>query len=284
MRRLVCGDFVREATRGTGYCVAGHIATNHPNGGANMNMKLKRVYIKRAGGEIASEACYAAWKGFSAKAYPLDFFEWDELTGRHLPLDRNTLVVGGTVAVHLSLKQLGVPVPLPLNIPESLLSFAGRKVWPTTLGAVRQQFARESSGPVFVKPLASAKEFVGLVLARGADLDRVRHLDDDLALQAAEPVSFVSEWRYFILRGMIVGTAHYKGDCFTHPDSTTIRRAVAEYAAAPTAYGLDFGVTADGRTLLIEANDGFALGCYGLDPVIYCEMLEARWCEIVGIT
>ena len=30
-------------------------------------MKLKRVYIKRAGGEIASEACFAAWKGFGAK-------------------------------------------------------------------------------------------------------------------------------------------------------------------------------------------------------------------------
>ena len=52
---------------------------------------------------------------------------------------------------------------------------------------------------------------------------------------------------------------------------------------APAAYGLDFGVTADGRTLLVEANDGFALGCYGLDPVIYAEMLEARWCELAGL-
>jgi len=246
-------------------------------------MKLKRVYIKRAGGEIASEACYAAWKGFSAKAYPLDFFEWDELTGRHLPLERSTLVVGGTVAVHLALKQLVVPVPPPLNIPESLLPFAGRKVWTTTLGEIRRQFADGSGGPVFAKPLASAKEFAGTVLATVADLDRVRHLGDDLPLQAAEPVGFASEWRYFVLRGGIVGVAHYKGDCFTHPDAATVRRAVAGYADSPAAYGLDFGVTADGRTLLIEANDGFALGCYGLDPVIYCEMLEARWCEIVGI-
>jgi hypothetical protein len=245
-------------------------------------VKLKRVYIKRAGGEIASEACYAAWKGFSAKAYPLDFFEWDELTGRHLPLERATLVVGGTVAVHLALKQLGVPIPPPLNIPEPLLSYAGRKVWATTLGEVRRQFAVEGK-TAFIKPLAAAKEFAGLVLANPRDLDRVRHLDDDLAVQAAEPVPFVSEWRYFVSRGAVVGTAHYKGDCFTHPDSATVRKAVADYTGAPAAYGLDFGVTADGRTLLIEANDGYALGCYGLDPVIHAAMLEDRWCEVVGI-
>ena len=246
-------------------------------------MRLKRVYIKRAGGEIASEACYAAWKGFTAKGYPLDFFEWDELTGRHLPIERGTLVVGGTVAVQLALRQLGVPVPPPLNIPESLVAYAGRKVWPTTLGEVRGQFAAGAAAPVFVKPLAAAKEFAGLVLTTARDLDRVQHIGDDLALQAAEPVPFVSEWRYFVSRGSVVGAAYYKGDCFTHPDPAAVRKAVADYTGAPAAFGIDFGVTADGRTLLIEANDGFALGCYGLDPVTYAGMLEDRWCEMVEL-
>jgi hypothetical protein len=244
-------------------------------------VRLKRVYIKRAGGEIASEACYAAWKGFSAKAYPLDFFEWDELTGRHLPLGRDTLVVGGTVAVQRALGQLGVPVPPPLNIPEPLASFAGRRVWLTTLGEVRSRVAGAAE-PVFVKPLAETKAFAGFVVASAADLERVKHFDASLPVQAAEPVTFVSEWRYFVLRGTVVGTAHYKGDCFTHPDAGTVRRAVAGYSTAPAGYGLDFGVTAAGRSLLVEANDGYALGPYGLDPVIFADLLEARWCEIVG--
>lgn len=246
-------------------------------------MKLKRVYIKRAGGEIASEACFAAWKGFSVKGYPLDFFEWDELTGRHLPLSRETLVVGGTVAVHKALTQIGVSIPPPLNVPESLLSFTGRKLWTTTLGDIREQFGTGSPAPTFVKPLASAKEFAGMVIASATDLKRVQHLDDDLTVQAAESIAFVSEWRYFVLRGTVVGTAHYKGDCFIHPTPGTVRNAVAAYPGAPAAYGLDFGVTADESTLLVEANDGFALGCYGLDPAIYAGMLEDRWCEIVGL-
>ncbi len=246
-------------------------------------MKLKRVYIKRAGGEIASEACFAAWKGFSAKAYPLDFFEWDELTGRHLPLARDTLLVGGTVAVHKALTQLGLPVPPPLNVPEPLVSFSRRKLWSMTLGEIRRQFEAGSAVPVFVKPFSSAKEFAGQVIATASNLARLRHLEDALAVQAAEPIAFVSEWRYFVLRGAVIGTAHYKGDCFAHPEPMTVRSAVATYSGAPAAYGIDFGVTADGRTLLVEVNDGFALGCYGLDPVLYADMLEARWCELAGL-
>jgi hypothetical protein len=246
-------------------------------------MKLKRVYIKRAGGEIASEACYAAWKGFGAKGYPLDFFEWDELTGRHLPLARNTLLVGGTVAVHKALAQLELPIPGPLNVPEPLRAFAGRELHATTLRDVRQQFELGRTRPLFVKPLSAAKEFAGMVVSTTTDLARVRHLEDDLAIQAAEALAFVSEWRYFVLRGTVVGAAHYKGDCFVHPSATTVRNAVLTYTSAPAAYGLDFAVTSDGVTLLIEANDGFALGCYGLDPVIYADMLEARWCELAGL-
>jgi hypothetical protein len=45
---------------------------------------------------------------------------------------------------------------------------------------------------------------------------------------------------------------------------------------------LDFGVTSDSRTLLVEANDAFALGAHGIDAVAYAKMLEDRWLEITG--
>ena len=92
-------------------------------------MRVRRVYIKKAGGEIASDACYTAWRGFSHQGYPLDFFEWDDLTRGYLHLDRLTLVVGGTTSVHRALGQIGVEVPPPLNLPRPLLGFAGRRVW-----------------------------------------------------------------------------------------------------------------------------------------------------------
>ena len=246
-------------------------------------MRLRRVYIKRAGGEIASEACYAAWKGFSHLAYPLDFFEWDDLKQRRLVLDRTTLVVGGTVAVHTALRQIGVTVPAPLNLPDELAAYRGRRVWTSTLADVRSTFREGPAGPVFVKPLAETKSFAGSLIAGEADLGRLEHLDGELALQAAEPVQFVSEWRYYVHRREVVGLAHYKGDWSAVPDSVTVRRAVADYTTGPVAYALDFGVSEDGRTFLVEANDAFALGPYGLDAVRYATMLEDRWLQLVGL-
>jgi hypothetical protein len=246
-------------------------------------MRVRRVYIKKAGGEIASEACYAAWRGFSQLGYPLDFFEWEDLTQRCLRLDPLTLVVGGTIAVHMALRQIGAEAPPPLNLPLPLLGFAGRRVWETTLGAVRLSFRSGQGAPVFVKPLAETKSFPGCVVTGEGKLGGLQHLADDLGVQAAEPVAFVSEWRYFVHHGTVAGLAHYRGEWSVVPDSDTVRRAVAAYSRGPAAYSLDFGVTADGRSLLVEANDAFALGAYGLDAVAYARMLEDRWLELVGV-
>lgn len=51
---------------------------------------------------------------------------------------------------------------------------------------------------------------------------------------------------------------------------------------APAGYAADFGVTGDGRTLLVEINDGYPLGCYGLQHNLYAQLLSARWAELVG--
>lgn len=99
----------------------------------------------------------------------------------------------------------------------------------------------------------------------------------------ADPVEFASEWRYFVRRHEVVGVGHYRGDPFAHPDGATVRAAVAGYRAeAPAAYAIDFGVAADGRTLLVEVKDAYSLGHVGLRPVPYAGMLEDRWVELVA--
>ena len=57
--------------------------------------------------------------------------------------------------------------------------------------------------------------------------------------------------------------------------------AIAEYEDAPAGYSIDFGITDDNRTLLIECNDGWSLGNYGLEPSKYCRLLGKRWHELM---
>lgn len=65
-------------------------------------------------------------------------------------------------------------------------------------------------------------------------------------------------------------------------EAAVIESAVKDFAGAPAGYAADFGVTGDGRTLLVEINDGYSLGCYGLQHNLYAQLLSARWAELVG--
>jgi hypothetical protein len=37
-----------------------------------------------------------------------------------------------------------------------------------------------------------------------------------------------------------------------------------------------------GQTALVEVNDGFGLGSYGLEAGLYLDLVLARWAELVG--
>lgn len=58
--------------------------------------------------------------------------------------------------------------------------------------------------------------------------------------------------------------------------------AVAAYTSAPNAYALDIGLTAAGATLLIEVNEGYSVGSYGLPSLRYAKFLSARWAQLTS--
>ena len=98
----------------------------------------------------------------------------------------------------------------------------------------------------------------------------------------SDAVEFVAEWRYFVHHREIVGVGHYHGDPLRAPDPEVVRAAVAAYQG-PAAHVIDLGVLADGQTALVEVNDGFSFGCYGLPPLAHAAMLASRWHEMVGL-
>lgn len=66
------------------------------------------------------------------------------------------------------------------------------------------------------------------------------------------------------------------------PYTEVIKKAVQSYTKAPAGYLADFGLADEGRTVLIEINDGYALGSYGLFYLDYAKLLAARWAELTG--
>ena len=179
----------------------------------------------------------------------------------------------------LALAHLGISVLDVPTYPDALRRFLGRKIWTSTIDRIASEPA---SWPVFVKPLGEAKKFTGRLVRETGDLVGCGDMAADTPVWCSEPVAFVREWRCFVRYGKILDVRPYKGNWRSFYDPAVIEDAVRSWPEMPHGGGLDFGVDAAGRTALVEVNDGFALGAYGLPPLLYAQLLSARWTELTG--
>jgi len=222
-----------------------------------------------------------AARGFAVLGYEVRFFRPAELPA--LSLTPETVVVGGMGTVRAALEQMGGSPPLHVGAPAVLLPYLGRESRRTTVGEVREA----ARFPVFIKPYEEAKVFTGQVVKNAGGLERLLQPRDGFPtvtagfpVLAQEPVTFVSEWRVFVIRGTVVSVSHYAGDPLIFPTAGAIRITLGAYRGAPVGYSADFGVSDDGRTLLVETNDGYSLGHGGLVADLYAELLRSRWAEM----
>lgn len=224
--------------------------------------------------EITSENAYAAYYGFSTMGWEVVFYEGNPPEG----LSRNDVVVGFIGQVRKALENLGVRPPDEIDYPEEIRSYLGRNVWRSTLHTV---YNDSNLWPVFVKPV-KGKQFNGTLVTGLKDLVGLGS-QEDREIWCSDPVELVSEWRCYVRYGKLLDCRRYKGDFKVSPKYDVILRCIEDYKSQPAGFGVDFGVTPDGRTLLIEANDSYAMGGYGLHFLDYAKLVSARWHELVGV-
>lgn len=217
---------------------------------------------------------FLAQKGFEeCGVETVGFQSLDEIP-KSEPAD---IVVGYVGIVRRRLAALGVTAP-EMDYPEALAPYLGRKVWKSTANTVN---ASPEQWPVFMKSVAD-KRIAGIVIRSPKDLIGCGAWNGDQEVWCSDVVPFVTEWRCFVRYGRILDVRHYKGDWRRFLNPAVVERAVQDWAEAPAGYAMDFGLTEDGRTLLVEVNDGYALGAYGLFYVDYAKLLSARWAELTG--
>ena len=68
-----------------------------------------------------------------------------------------------------------------------------------------------------------------------------------------------------------------KGDWRAHFDPEIVSQVLAVYQPeTPRPFSLDTGRVAAGQTVVVEGNDGYSLGVYGLMPLAYAGLLSVR--------
>lgn len=235
------------------------------------------VFVVRPDDSVYSINRQVALVGFTLRGEDIKLFEAAEID--KISISTSDIVFGGVRIVHRAFDRLGWEVAALDSVPESLSDFAARKTWQATLGDARRIV--ENGEAVFIKPVASQlKLFNGQVLRKFSDLIASAHLSDDTPVECAEVIPFLSEFRAFVLHGTAVGLRHYAGDPLRFPDAQVIQAIISQHHTAPVSYALDIGVVEDGRTLLVEINDSFATGAYGLAPGLYASIIDARWNQL----
>jgi hypothetical protein len=234
-----------------------------------------KVYIRQSTDrELSTINCANAAYGFRLIGWEIDPYE----SIADIPdLQPDEVVVGYISDIHAALTRLGIEPPLPINYPPELDRFLGRKIW---LDRVNNIVDRPELWNIFIKPALKCKKFTGKLITTSQDLIGCGDETEDSEIWCSEPVNFLSEWRCFVRYDRILGVHLYNGDWRLPVDANVVEAAIAAYRSAPAAYAIDFGVTDTGETLLVEVNDGYATGNYGLPPLYYAQFLASRWAEM----
>lgn len=232
-----------------------------------------KIYIEALNNFPIADWAVSAYQGFRDKQMDIIFFENIE----EVPVRKTNVVVGYIETTNKYLQKLGLPEKKALNIPKELEKYTGRDIYHTTMA----EFKKERHLPVFVKPDGRAKAFVAGVITK-EESRRSFFLDvpDEEPVLTSEVIDIVTEYRGYVYDKKLQGLYWYSGDFKKFVDCNVIDQAIADYSSQPAGYSIDFGLTADGRTVLIECNDGWALGNYGLEHTKYANLLLRRWMEL----
>ena len=139
---------------------------------------------------------------------------------------------------------------------------------------------KRTQKPMFVKPVQT-KLFDGALISKEEHLSYLKLENCDVLV--SEPIEILSEHRVYVHNKKAIYSCNYSGDFRINPNFEYVDKLIEAYKEQPISYTIDVAVLKDGSMTVIEFNDFWAIGSYGLYCINYAQMLLDRYCEIVSI-
>ena len=158
----------------------------------------------------------------------------------------------------------------PLNVPEQLFDFCGRKIINAELSnriniatLIEQNFYDCDGEYAFVKSMTNIKDEINGPYKYTELL--YNDIIPDGEYQISEYCTEIdSEYRCFVFENQLLGIQFYQGDFTAFPNVDKILEMIKRYSvSSPVAYTLDVAVTDDGDLIVIECHEFFSCGLYG---------------------
>lgn len=207
----------------------------------------------------------------SGKDYKLIPFS-DIESGKFDSMIKNNLFVGSVEFMREVFSRVDLDIRLPKN--------SNRE---SELITLVEAHNRVSNGErIFIKPY-DIKLFTGLILD-GCTYSCLESLPDDTKVLCYEVFNThpITEWRCYIRDGEIIDSRNYSGDFKISPNYEYVEKIISENIDDfPKSYTIDVGILEGGENVVIEFNDMWGIGNYGVDNYTYLRLLKSRYFEIM---
>lgn len=240
---------------------------------------MKKVFVEFKEGIAINVDAQNAIDGFEYRDYDIIPFEnKDVMMGKLNKHAREHPFVGSLNTMGVLFKKI-LRYPDEINFPRSVLNseLISRNIYQTSLKEFKNQF-RIDDKPKFIKSV-KPKLIHGREISSYFDFHMI--YADDCQIWVSDPLDIISEYRCHIHNRKLVYCSNYDGDFRVSPDFSYIDKLIQSYDNPPLAYTIDVAVLADGTTTVVEFNDYWAIGSYGLDSIKYSQMLSDRYSEII---
>ena len=160
---------------------------------------------------------------------------------------------------------------------------------PHELMSLKKAHEISNKRKIFIKP-TQIKLFTGLILD-GVKHSCLENLPEDTEVMMYEPFGspILSEWRIYALRDQIKYAGNYAGDPLIFPKESFVKDIIyknhylKKAGDFPEAYTIDVAILEDGNhtNVVVEYNDMWAIGNYGMENDTYVNLLRRRYREIM---
>jgi hypothetical protein len=140
----------------------------------------------------------------------------------------------------------------------------------------------KNGNKLFIKPF-DIKLFTGFVLDDMVHTE-MENIPKTTEVMAYEPFNspILSEWRIYVLNHKISDSHNYSGDIIISPNYDYVNSVIKDNLCTfPSSYTIDIGILEDKTNVVVEFNDMWAIGNYGVPNNIYLRMLRTRYFEII---
>lgn len=182
------------------------------------------------------------------------------------------------------------------DYPDCMKEFLHRKIWTDTINSISSNKEKWTAG-WFVKPVRG-KAFTGKIISSIHDLVGCGNHSENYDVLCSEAIDIKAEWRCFIYKDEIIDIRPYgqlidaDRQSWKYSYDPKVVEAMLErfktWEERPAACSMDIAVayTPESKdilqTVLVEFNDCYALGNYGLPSLFYAKMISARWSQLLG--